>query len=281
MQRFDRVLTLSSGLACAALMLGAPRAWADPTPPPAADVALSERYAARAFDAYKRKDYQSAIALYQKALEAAPSADILYNIARIYDMGLRDRALALSFYGRYVDDPGAIPNRIEVANKRIAELRAAELAAVSPAPAQQPASPTAVVAPQPPPVAAAPPPRESSSGLTTTAIVAGSVGLVGIGLGVGFGLAARSDLEESDRYCNGNDCTSQLGVDAAKDANREANIATIGFAAGGSLLALGAVLWFVSSSSSEHPELAPELTWTPRIGPNELSLAFSGSFGAP
>jgi tetratricopeptide (TPR) repeat protein len=241
-------------------------------------VALSERYAARAFEAYKRKDYQSAIALYQKALEASPSADILYNIARIYDLGLRDRALAISFYSRYVNDPGAVPNRIEGANKRLAELRAAELAAVTPAPAE-PLAPTAVVAPQPPPMPLPAAPDESSTALTTSAIITGSIGLVGIGLGVGFGLAAQSDLDESDRYCDGNQCTSQIGVEAAKDASREANIATIGFAAGGTLLALGAVLWFVSGGS-EHPELAPELAWTPRVGPNELSLAFSGSFGA-
>lgn len=276
MQRAVRVLTLSSGLACVALTLGAPRAWAEQAPPPAADVALSERYAARAFDAYKRKDYQSAIALYQKALEAAPSADILYNIARIYDLGLRDRALAISFYSRYVNDPGAVPNRIEVATKRLAELRAAELAAVAP-PSVEPAAPTAVVAPQPPPSAAAPE-NGSSSALTTGAIIAGSVGLVGIGLGVGFGLAAQSDLEESERYCDGNRCTSQLGVEAARDANREANIATVGFVAGGALIALGAVLWLVSDDGSEHPELAPELAWTPRLGPGELSLSYSGSF---
>src|SRR5688572_26634285 len=191
MQRVHRVLTLSSGLACVALMLGAPRAWAQPAPPPGADVALSERYAARAFEAYKRRDYQSAIALYQKALEAVPSADVLYNIARIYDQGLRDRALAIRFYSRYIGDPGAIPNRIEVATKRLAELRAAELAAVAP-PLAEPPAPTAVVAPQPPPLA--PAADDSSSGLATSAIIAGSVGLVGIGLGVGFGLAAQSDL---------------------------------------------------------------------------------------
>jgi tetratricopeptide (TPR) repeat protein len=279
MQRVHRVLTLSSGLACVALMLGAPRAWAEPAPPPGADVALSERYAARAFDAYKRRDYQSAIALYQKALEAVPSADVLYNIARIYDQGLRDRALAISFYSRYVVDPGAVPNRIEVATKRLAELRAAELAAVAPPPAA-PAAPTAVVAPQPPPLAPAPA-DDAADGLATGAIIAGSVGLVGIGLGVGFGLAAQSDLEESDRYCDGNQCTSQIGVDAAKDASRAANVATVGLAAGGALLALGAVLWLVSEGGSEHPELAPELAWTPHVGPHEVSLGFSGSFEAP
>src|SRR5262245_9879778 len=123
MQRLHRVLTTRSGLACVALLLGAPSAWAEPAPAPAADVALSERYAARAYEAYKRKDYQSAIALYQKALEAAPSADILYNIARIYDLREADRALAISFYGRYVDDPGALPDRIELVKRRLAVLR--------------------------------------------------------------------------------------------------------------------------------------------------------------
>jgi tetratricopeptide (TPR) repeat protein len=279
MQRLHRVLTVSNGLACAALALGAPRAWADTASTPAADVTLSERYAARAFEAYKRKDYQSAIALYDKARQAASSADIIYNIARIYDQGLRDRARAISFYSLYVDDPGAVPSRIASANKRLGELRAAELAAVASPPVNATA-PTAVVAP-PPPITPAADADDSSSGLMTGAIVTGSLGLVGIGLGVGFGLAAQRDLEESDRYCNGNQCTSQLGVDAAKDANRQANVATIGFAAGGGLLALGTVLYLVAGSGSEHPELAPELAWTPRVGPNELSLSVSGSFGEP
>lgn len=278
MQRSHRALTLASALACAAFLFHGPPALAQPAAVVAPDVPLSERYAARAFEAYRLRDYPNAITLYQKALDAAPSADILYNMARVYDVGLRDRALAISFYSRYVGDPGAVPKQIENANKRLVELRAAEAAALAPAPPTPVAPPIPAETPAPPPVAAR---VDSSSGLSLGAVLAGSVGLVGIGLGVGFGFAAKSDLDESERYCNGNQCTSQRGVDAAKSAAREANVATVGFAAGGALLALGSVLWLMNDASEERPELAGGLGWSPHIGPGELSLSVSGSFIGP
>ena len=64
----------------------------EPSSPP--DVARAESYAAEAFQAYAEKDYPRAVALYQQALDAAPSADIVYNIARIYDTKLEDAAHA-------------------------------------------------------------------------------------------------------------------------------------------------------------------------------------------
>src|SRR5687767_2624421 len=155
MQRAHRALTLASGLASAALLFLAPCARGEPVPVVVSNVPLSESYAARAFEAYRQRDYPSAITLYQNALEAAPSADILYNMARVYDVGLRDRTLAIIFYNRYIGDPGAVPKQIETANKRLVELRAAELAAMAPAPTS-PESTLATPAPSasPAPVAA-------------------------------------------------------------------------------------------------------------------------------
>jgi hypothetical protein len=279
MQRAHRALTLIAGLASAALSFPATPAAAEPAAVAASDVPLSERYAARAFEAYRQRDYPNAITLYQKALDAAPSPDILYNMARVYDVGLHDRTRAVSFYNRYVADPGAVPKQIEMANKRLVELRAAELEAMAPAPTPSGATlASPAYSASPAPVA---PAVDSSSGLSLGAVLAGSVGLVGIGLGVGFGFAAKSDLEESERYCNGNQCTAQRGVDAAKSAAREANVATIGFAAGGALLALGSVLWLMGDTRDERPELAGGFGWSPHIGPDELSLSMSGSFVGP
>src|SRR5688572_6208587 len=60
-------------------------AGAAPEPPVLhADVALAERYAAAAFEAYRAREYGRAVSLYEQALAAAPSAEILYNIARVY-----------------------------------------------------------------------------------------------------------------------------------------------------------------------------------------------------
>jgi tetratricopeptide (TPR) repeat protein len=281
MPRANHALTLAPGLVSMALLLSAPPANADEPPSPqSADVAVSERLAARAFEAYRQKDYLSAVQLYRQALEAAPSADIVYNLARVYDNGLRDRTLSIRFYSRYVEEPGAVPSRIEIAHRRLAELRAAERAASIP-PAERAAAP-APSAPVGSP-AMAPPGGASTDGsstaLTAGAIVAGSVGLVGIGVGVAFGLTAKNDLEESERYCDGNQCISQRGVDAAKSATRAADVATIGFSVGGGLLALGTILWFLDDGEREQPALAGALDWSPHLGPGELSLSVSGSFG--
>src|SRR6187549_514967 len=75
-------------------------------------VTLSEQRAAEAFSAYSNKDYAAAVALYLQAYQAAPSGSILYNIARIYDTKLADRPLAITFYRRYIADPGAYTERI-------------------------------------------------------------------------------------------------------------------------------------------------------------------------
>src|SRR5688572_32828061 len=82
------------------------------------DVSKAENYAAQAFEAYERKDYQEAVVLYLKALEAAPSSDALYKLAKIYDAKLRHRELAMKFYRRYMADPGAERDRVRAAHAR-------------------------------------------------------------------------------------------------------------------------------------------------------------------
>jgi tetratricopeptide (TPR) repeat protein len=61
---------------------------AEPTALRPANVIEAEQLAAQAFEAYERKEYDRAIELYEKALAAASSADILYNIARVATIAL-------------------------------------------------------------------------------------------------------------------------------------------------------------------------------------------------
>ena len=294
MQRFQRMRSLvAAGVLASAPALaqagskGAPAtsratAAAAPTPSPATSatpsgaaqaprVALAERYAEEAFQAYGRKDYASAVAFYQKALDAAPSADIVYNMARVYDLGLRDRPLAIRFYTRYLGEPGAVASRLETARQRLAELDVEERAA-KPAPAPS------VVASAPAPVETA---ARGGSALPVLALTAGALGLAGMGVGVGFGITAKSRLDVSRRYCDDNSCTTQRGVEAARSAARAADVATVGFVAGGGLLALGTVLWLVADGQAESRRSPRELEWTPSLAPGEVSLALSGSFAGP
>ena len=90
-------------------------------------VSLAERRAADAFTAYNKKEYAAAIALYLEAYDAVPSGSILYNIARIYDLKLHNRPSAIAFYRRYLADPGAQTDLVDISNQRLHELRGAQI----------------------------------------------------------------------------------------------------------------------------------------------------------
>jgi hypothetical protein len=233
-------------------------------------VAEAEALAERAYQAYIARDYATAVALYSHAFERAPSADALFNIARIYDMGLRDRALAISFYRRYLGDPGASPERIQRANVRLAELRLAEQAELA-----------VPAAPQPAPRAeargdnsTAPETGDGLSGWRIAAIVVGTTGAVATGLGAVYGVTVLSDAERANDDCDGDRCRSQVGIDAARAASRHATLATWGVAAGASLMAGGALLWLLDPSADEA---APrDVRVDPVATASELGLALSG-----
>jgi tetratricopeptide (TPR) repeat protein len=266
-----------------------------------APVALAERYAAEAFDAYERHDHARAVRLYEQALQAAPSADILYNIARVCDLGLRDRPRAIQYYERYLAEPAAVPARVEVARSRLTELRAAErasleLASVEFADAERASAANTSAQAQLSEIAGDFPldsagpvpagPREELSDepedaglrpLQTAALALGSMGLAGIGIGVGFGLAAQAHSDEWRRDCDGNVCTSPAGIEAAEAAERQATIATVGFAAGGGLLVLGTALWLLDPGDEPRRE-ASGLRVVPLLQGSYAGARVSGSF---
>lgn len=250
----------------------------------ATQVEQAEAYAADAFEAYQRKDYTTAVALYRQAYEAAPTADILFNIARIYDIGLGDRSLAMLFYQDYVVDPEAEDDRIEVAFERIGQLQAAERAAHEPQAAAPPSAPAPALA-GPTPVRARRGPEvdviEPSAPWTSLrvgGIVAGTVGLVSIGIGAGFGVAALSDASTAREYCDGDVCSSQRGVDAVHSAAKNADIATVSFALGGALVAAGGLLlWLDDGPPASHADSA-KVSWSPIASESELGVALSGKW---
>lgn len=239
-------------------------------PDPAAQrVAEAEELAERAYAAYVVRDYATAVALYSHAFERAPSADALFNIARIYDVGLRDRALAISFYRRYLSDPGASPEHIRRANLRLAQLRLAEQAELT-----APAVPEHAPRPEPSEPRAAPDASDGLSGWRVAAIVAGTTGAVATGLGAVYGVTVLSDAERANDHCDGDRCRSQVGVDAARAASRHATLATWGVAAGAGLMAGGALLWLLDPGADEAPPR--DVRVDPVASASELGLALSG-----
>ncbi|HVR18461.1 MAG TPA: tetratricopeptide repeat protein [Polyangiaceae bacterium] len=94
----------------------------------------------------------------------------------------------------------------------------------------------------------------SSNGSTqrTIGLVLGGVGIVGVAVGAIFGLQAGSKWDDAKAKCDdypygcGDD-----GVKLADDANSAATISTIGFIAGGVLIAGGATLWLTAGSGDD------------------------------
>lgn len=243
-------------------------------------VALAERLAQAAFEAYQRRHYPRAIELYQRAWAAAPSADIAFNIARVYDRGLQDPRAALEHYQRCAEHPSALPERRRSAERRIEELKRA-LAEADPAVAQpeaQPPSQGPAARALPARSGSVPPASAASSRWTATEIAGLAVGGAGVGalgVGLGFALAAHSERSEWERDCDGNACSSQRAVNAARSAGRKADIATVALASGAGMLGIGAALWWLGSESSESVPRA-ELRST-ALG-TDLTLTVSGRF---
>jgi len=101
--------------------------------------------------------------------------------------------------------------------------------------------------------AAPPPESDSHPGLgrqRTLALIAGGVGVVGIGVGTVFGFKSKSDHDEAEKYCTGSQCSDPRGVSAGNDAHAAGNVSTVAMIVGGVGLAGAAVLWFTAPHAS-------------------------------
>ena len=80
----------------------------------------------------------------------------------------------------------------------------------------------------------------------TMAIVLGSAGLIGLGLGTYFGLRASSTYHDASARCPTSSSCDDEGVAGGKDAHSQATIATVALVAGGALLASGIIVYLTA-----------------------------------
>jgi hypothetical protein len=128
-----------------------------------------------------------------------------------------------------------------------------------------PAAVAALPAVAPPPLVAtqAPVPAPSSwTGQRIGAVVLAAVGVAGLGVGTGFGLAAISRHDDAQKACP-QACADQRGVDLWNSARTAGNISTVAFIAGGVALAGGAVLWLTGKPESAPPTRMTQVIWGP------------------
>lgn len=130
-----------------------------------------------------------------------------------------------------------------------------------------------VVIGPPPPVASATPPAHAAPSTWNTQRVLGVVGvglgLVGVGLGTSWGLYALSSQNREKSDCPAaSSCNRPQANEDYTTAHEDATASTVAFAAGGALLAAGAVLWFT----------APSVHVAPSVGSRGGGLVCVGDF---
>lgn len=107
--------------------------------------------------------------------------------------------------------------------------------------------------------------KSDGSSQRTIGLIVGGVGLVGVAVGAVFGLQASSKWDDAKSKCDDYPygCSSE-GVSLADDASSAATISTIGFIAGGVLVAGGATLFLTAGSSDDKVSLG--------IGPGSVRI---------
>lgn len=134
------------------------------------------------------------------------------------------------------------------------------------APAAPEAQPAAAAAAPPPPPPSEPPPSTGLGTQKILALVAGGIGVVGAGIGAGFGLRSKAKHDAGDKHCDGSVCRDQTGVSLRSDAISAGNISTAGFVVGAVGLAAGTVLWVTAKGEREREHVAVG------IGPGRISV---------
>ncbi|MFT3769778.1 MAG: hypothetical protein QM820_30445 [Minicystis sp.] len=139
----------------------------------------------------------------------------------------------------------------------------------------------------PPPVAVdrgpapAPQPDRAGGGLSKLqigAIAAGGVGVLGLALGIGFGVKANRKWDETLTHCQGGalDRCDPTGVQLGGQASSAASVSTAGFIVGGAAVAAGTVLFVLSRRAPKAA--APALLVLPTAGAAGAGLTAVGSF---
>ena len=233
-----------------------------------------------AVEAYNRDDFASARKFFSRAHELRPSARTWRGMGttafelRQFDDAVRELTFALE------DQRSPLTPELRSETEltlRVAQRRSKEneeRAGKPAAPTPSAAAAATVEAPQPSAAETTAPTDAADEGLDgqrIAALVAGGLGLAGVGVGIAFGVVSINKGKQRDQLCSSHiDCSPQA-VDAANAAISAGNISTIGFVAGGALLAGGLVLWLTGGSSEQQQPTAAV-----SFGPG--AVAISGRF---
>ncbi len=270
-----------------------------PSPTPASRPAkvdkkkLAKQYVDSGLAAQDAGDYDTALSLYGKAYELVPHPALLFNMAQVHRLAGRLEA-AIDLYKQYLGNEPSGPmaktsrelltaleaqQAAEVQQAAEAEKSARAAAAAAAAAKQQAelAAKQQTEAARQAEAAKAPPPArssDSSSGsrgrpLRIAGLVAGGVGLVGLGAGVAFNLRASSLSDELS--------TPGETYDPGKKSDGEAaeRMMYVSFAVGGALVVGGAALYFLGHRARNEARRG-RVAVMPSLSPAGVGLVVIG-----
>lgn len=227
-------MPLALSLASAVL---APSSWAQK---PDAKPAPVDRFR-QAAEAYREGRFQDAVDLLIEERKLHPEPVLLYNLARAYEgLGRSDEAAVA--YAQYLQEAPDVPDRKAV-EARIATLKS-QAEALRRAKEAKGREDDRVVAVPPPPSK-----EEPARQRSVAPWVLGGAGLAVAGGGLAFGLLAQSRNDDAAA-----DPVQRSARAARDDAERFATFSTIGWIAGGVLVASAAV-WLLLRPA-ERPSTA-------------------------
>jgi tetratricopeptide (TPR) repeat protein len=220
-------------------------------------VARAEAIATRAFARYRAGDHLEAVALYLEAYDASPSADALYNVARLYDRHLHDPELAMELYRRVVLEPGVDAERVTSASERLGVLRR-EAARQRQSRLGECGASASAAGHEPGASGSWSPLQQTGAGLSL-------VGLAALGAGLGFGVTALTD-------------------DPPDGRSQSALLATLSLSAAGVLIAAGGslLLWGDADPGDEAGPVdeaaRSQLRLVGGVTPGGAAVGLSGAF---
>lgn len=121
--------------------------------------------------------------------------------------------------------------------------------------------------------------ESKGSVMRTASYVVLGAGVVGVGVGSYFGIATFSTWGDAKKHCAGTYCDT-TGVKLANDAKTDGTISTAAMFAGGALVGVGLILFFMSPSDKATPAPTGTLTspkLTPNVSPSFAGLTLSGA----
>jgi tetratricopeptide (TPR) repeat protein len=272
---------LMAAAVLAAVLVAAPRpAQAQMTQAQKDEVKLHYQRATRAYDLQK---YQEAIDEYQKAYEISGDPPMLYNIAQAYRLADQPTE-AVRYYRRFLQRMPNARNRDDVERKiadqeKIAEERKRS-EPVTPPPSTstrpppivevKPPPPVAPAAPAQPPAAPTPAPEASHAGAVVGWCLVGA-GLIVDGVAAYEGYRAK---QKGDQLTRDSMANQSVTFDpSVETSGKNANVAAIALAIGGTAVAVTGVIILITStgSSPEQPEKSAtpvaRLSLTPWLSP--------------